>query len=170
MTLAACGGSDGSSSSDDLDFADSFASAAVCNGEPSDVNPPASEPFAGYAYLNEGSGAWGFGWSSVFGDQTAIVGDDATAILCVTVTETTESERCEYEEDGEMFTLVMVEASYDIELRNADTASVIARDSFDVAADECPFVTSWTEGEGERTSYPVASDEQIQLSLGPFLD
>lgn len=165
LVFAACGGDEGSSGP--VDLADSSPSAAVCNGTPSDVNPPASDPFSGYAYLNDGSG-WTVGWDA-FGDQRAIVGDDATAILCIEVTESTPGERCEYEDDGDTFTLVMTSASYSIELRNADTANVIARDTFSVDAEECPFVTSWSEGESERNSYPTPSDEQIQTSIGPFL-
>ncbi len=167
LVASACGGDDGGDSGS-VDLASSFASAAVCNGEPSDANPPASDPFSGYVYLNDGSG-WSTAWSGAFGEQHAIVGDDATAILCVSVTGSTEAERCDYEEDGESFTLVMASATYDIELRNADTANVIATDSFTVDAEECPFITSWTPGEGERTSYPDPAEEQIQTSIGPFL-
>jgi hypothetical protein len=42
--LVACGGDDGETGSADL--ADGLASAAVCNGEPSDVSPASTEPFA----------------------------------------------------------------------------------------------------------------------------
>lgn len=168
LAVAACGDDDGGGSSDAVDLSSGLASAAVCNGEPSEVNPPSSDPFSGYSYLNAGDG-WTRGWVGVFGDQEAIVGDDATSILCIQVTESTEVERCEYEEEGESFTLVMVSASYDIELRNADTAEVVASDSLDVEAEECPGITSFEAGETERTSYPQPSEEQIQASLGPFL-
>ncbi len=166
VLVTACGGDDGESGS--VDLADGTPSAAVCNGEPSDVNPPASDPFSGYVYQNDGSG-WTTGWFDAFGEQHAIVGDDATAILCVNVTESAESERCDYEEDGETFTLVMASATYEIDLRNADSANTIARDTFSVEAEDCPLIVSWTAGESERTSYPRPSDEQIQTSLGPFL-
>jgi len=167
LAIAACGG-DGGSGGGAIDLSDGLASADVCNGNPSDVNPPASDPFSGYTYLNDGTG-WTTGFD-VFGDQRAIVGDDATAIMCVNVTETAAVERCEYDEDGEAFTLVMNEATYTLDLRNADTANVIATHTVTVPAEECPFVTSWTEGEGERNSYPTPSEEQIEVAIGPFLD
>lgn len=166
LGVAACGGSDGDG--DGVDLASGLPSAAVCNGEPSDVNPPSSEPFSGYVYVDDGTG-WTTGWFDLFGDQHAIVGDDATAILCVNVTESTEAERCEYERDGDTFTLVMASATYDIELRNADTANVIATDTLTVDAEPCPGITSWTEGDTERTSYPRPTDEQVQAALGPFI-
>lgn len=167
LAVAACGGDD-DEGSDSVDLADGLASAAVCNGEPSDANPPSSDPFSGYVYVNEGDG-WTTGWGDLFGDQQAIVGDDATTILCVSVTESTEVQRCDYERDGETFTLVMASATYDIELREADTAEVVAGDTVSVEAEECPGITSWTEGESERTSYPRPADEQIQASLGSAL-
>ena len=165
MLLAACGGSDGDGS---VDLADGLPSAAVCNGEPSSVNPPSSDPFSGYVYLNDGEG-WSTGWSGAFGEQHAIVGDDATSILCVSVADSTEVERCEYEEDGEAFTLVMASATYDLELRHADTAAVVATDTVTAEAGECPFVTSWTAGEGERISYPTPAGDALAATLEPFL-
>ena len=164
LLLTACGGGD---EGGPIDLASSFPSAAVCNGEPSDVNPPASDPFSGYVYLNDGDG-WGSGWSNLFGGEHAIIGDDATTILCASVATTTEADRCEYEDDGETFTLVMASATYDVELRTAETADVLAAESIAVAAEECPMVTSWTPGEGERTSYPRPSDDQLQSAIGEF--
>ena len=120
VTLSAgCGDDDGGGGT--IDLADSFASAAVCNGEPSDVNPPATDPVSGYVYLRTGEDqGWTSAWFDTFGDQQAIVGDDATVILCVTVTESAEATRCPFEDDGEPFELVMMEATYTFSLRNAD--------------------------------------------------
>ena len=94
------------------------------------MNPPA-DPFSRCTYLDDGTG-WSVGWDA-FGEQYAIVGDDATMILCVGVTDSTPGERCEFEDHGETFTLVMQDAT-SIELRNADTANVIATDTFCVGA------------------------------------
>ncbi len=38
-------------------------------------------------YLSDGDGCESTGWFDTFGEQHAIVGDDATSILCVTVAE-----------------------------------------------------------------------------------
>ncbi len=166
LLLAACGGGDSGGGS--VDLAGGLPSAAVCNGEPSSVNPPSSDPFSGYVYLNDGTG-WSTGWFDAFGDHHAIVGDDATSILCVNVAESTEVERCDYEEEGEDFTLVLASATYELELRNADTANVIATDTLTAAPDDCPFVVSWTPGEGERTSYPRPSADALSATLDPFI-
>ena len=159
-----CGGSGGEGGSGDaIDLADTFASAKVCNGE---ANENVPDPTASnvYTYLNEGSG-WSTAWFGLFGDSEAIVGDDASNILCATVTDSTEAERCEFEDDGDKFTLIMMDATYDIELRFAESANVIGRDSGSVSADPCPTITSWTPGEGERRDYPQPT-ELVQ----PFID
>ncbi len=164
VLAAACGGSDSGSSGGGIDFADSFPSAAVCNGEPHESVSAA--PASGYAYLNSGDG-WSTGWNTVFGDDVAIVGDDAENILCATVTESSEAERCEYEEDGESFTLILMDASYSLELRFAKSANVIARDEGTAVAEGCPTVVSWTAGEGERRRYPEPT-EALDRMLSPF--
>ncbi len=148
--VASCGGS-GGGSSESVDLADSLPSAAVCNGEPNE-NVPESGNSTGYAYLNGGDG-WSTGWNEVFGEDKAIVGDDAGNILCATVTESSEVERCEYEDNGESFTLILMEATYDIELRFAKSANVIGRDTGTATADECPVSVVWTPGEGERRQF-----------------
>ena len=166
IALTACGGDDDSSGGG-LDLADSFASARVCNGEPSDVNPPSSDPISGYVYLNDGDG-WTSGWFDAFGDQQAIVGDDATTILCVTVTESTEGQRCPFEDDGEKFELVMMSATYSLSLRNADTANEIARGTASADAEDCPFSTSWTSGEKERQSFPTPTEGDLPGIIDTF--
>ena len=165
--LAGCGGDDGGGGS--IDLAGSFASAAVCNGEPSDVNPPSSDPISGYVYLRTGEDqGWTTGWSGFFGEQHAIVGDDATAILCVTATEATEATRCPFEDEGETFELVMMEATYAFSLRNADTAEEIAQGTASAPAEDCPFSTSWTSGEGERQSFPTPTEGDLAGTVDMF--
>lgn len=160
---AACGGSDGGS--DTVDLADTLASAKVCNGEANE-NAPEGGDSLGYAYLNAGDG-WTSGWFDMFGDAGAIVGDEAHNILCATVTESSEAERCDYDEDGETFTLIMMDATYSLELRFAKSANVIARDTGTAAAAECPSFVSWTEGEGERRQFSQPT-EALDRMLQPF--
>jgi hypothetical protein len=167
--LAGCGGDDGDSGSSGIDLADGLPSAAVCNGEPSEVNPPSSDPISGYVYLRAGEDqGWTTGWFDTFGEQHAIVGDDATAILCVTVTESTEVTRCPFEDEGETFELVMMEADYSFSLRNADTANEIARGTASAPAEDCPFSTSWTPGEGERQSFPAPTEGDLDGTIDVF--
>lgn len=165
LTAGACGGDDGGGS---IDLADSFASAAVCNGEPSDVNPPSSSAgFSAYVYLNDGDG-WQTGWFDTFGDDHALTGDDAQSILCVTVAESSEGERCIYEDEDDSFELVMMNAGYRFELRNADTATLIGRGTGSASAEDCPLITSWTPGEGERRSWPVPTDGDLDGLVATF--
>ena len=168
MALSAgCGDDDGGGGT--IDLADSFASAAVCNGEPSDVNPPATDPVSGYVYLRTGEDqGWTSAWFDTFGDQQAIVGDDATVILCVTVTESAEATRCPFEDDGEAFELVMMEATYAFSLRNADSANEVARGTASAPAEDCPFSTSWTPGEGERQSFPAPTEGDLAATIDVF--
>jgi hypothetical protein len=164
LALSACGGSDGGGGGGSaIDMADSFPSAAVCNGEPHEDAPDGGES-VGYVYLSDGEG-WSSAWFDTFGDAHAVVGDDANVILCATVTASSEGQRCEFEDDGDTFTLVMMEATYDVELRRAVTANVVGRDSVSAPADECPFITSWSPGEGERQSFPKPAD-----GLQPLID
>lgn len=153
VILAACGGSSSNSEPAPFDAANSNPAAAVCIGTP---NPRAPQGGAdlGSAYLNDGDG-WRTTWGSVFGaNQASIAETEAVSILCATVTESTEGERCDFEQDGDAFTLVMMAATYDIELRLASTANVIGRDTVSAAAEPCPIVTSWSEGDTERRSWP----------------
>jgi hypothetical protein len=170
--LTGCGGDDdggGGGGAATIDLADGLPSAAVCNGEPSDVNPPASDPASGYVYLSAGEDqGWTTGWFDTFGEQHAIVGDDATMILCVTVTESTEASRCPFEDGGETFELVMMEASYSLSLRNADTADEIGKGTASAPAEECPVSTSWTPGEGERQSFPAPTDGDLDDLIEVF--
>jgi predicted small secreted protein len=167
ISLAACGGSDEGAGSSTFDLASSLPSAAVCNGEPSEVNPPSTDPISGYVYINGGDG-WTTGWIDTFGDQRAIVGDDATTILCVKVTDSTEVTRCPYEDDGDEFELVMVDATYSFSLRNADTANEIARGTASGSAGDCPLSTSWSQGENERTSYPAPTEGDLAAAIDVF--
>lgn len=154
VLLGACGGSDSGGS---IDQADSFPSAAVCNGEPNDKAPAAGSPDKGYVYVNDGSG-WRASWFGAFGDNHALSADvEATVILCATITSSTEVERCDFEEDGDQFTLVLMEAEYDIEVRSASSAEVIATDTAVGSPDGCPFIGSWSQGEKERRSFPEPS-------------
>ena len=150
-----------------VDLADGLASAAVCNGEPSETNPPSTDPISGYVYINVGDG-WTTGWFDTFGDQHAITGDDATAILCVTVTESSEGERCPFESDGETFELVRMNASYELSSRNADTANEIARGTATASAEPCPFSTSWSAGEQERRSWPAPTEGDLDGIIDTF--
>lgn len=158
--LAACGGSDGGSGPAPFDEADFDPAAAVCTGEPNPNAPTgAGGTELGYAYRNDGNG-WRTAWTSVFGaNQASIAETEASSILCATVVESSETERCEFEQDGETFTLVMMEATYDIELRFASSGNVIGTDTVSAASDECPFVTSWSLGDTERKSWPEPTAE-----------
>lgn len=156
-----CGGS--GDANDTIDLADAFASARVCNGEANE-NVPEGANGTAYTHLSNGDG-WSTAWPGVFGDNEAIVGDDAGNILCVTVTASSEAQRCDYEDDGDAFTLIMMDATYDIELRFASSANVIGRDSGSATADDCPTVVSWTPGESERQQFPVPTE-----ALQPLLD
>lgn len=167
LALMGCGGDDDDGGGT-VDLSDGLASAAVCNGEPSGVAPPSSDPgFSGYVYLNPGDG-WTTGWFDTFGDNQAIVGDDAQSILCVTVTESSEGQRCPYEEDGEQFELVMMNATYQYELRHADTANVVANGTGSASAEPCPTFASWTSGEGERQDWPFPTEGDLDGIIATF--
>ena len=169
LTIAAtaCGATDDGATT--VDLASGLPSAAVCNGEPSSVNPPATDPISGYVYLSEGEGeGWTTGWFDTFGDQHALIGDEATLILCVTVTESTEGFRCPFEDDGETFELVRMNATYAYSMRNADTANEIARGTASAPAEECPTFTSWSSGEGERRSWPTPTEGDLEEAIDVF--
>ena len=131
------------------------------------MNPPSSDPSSGYVYINGGDG-WSTGWTDTLGDQRAIVGDDATMILCVQVTESTEVARCPYEEGGDEFELVMVDATYSYSLRNADTANEIARGTASGTAADCPLLTAWSEGEAPRVTYPAPTEGDLAADIDVF--
>lgn len=155
IVIASCGG--GGSGS--VDQADTFPSAAVCRGDANENAPARSGNDQGYVYVNEGEG-WKAQWFDTFGDKRAALPEtEASVILCATVTQSSEVDRCEFETDGEAFSLILMEATYDVALRAASTAEVIATKTMTASNEECPFSTSWRTGEGERASFAPPADD-----------
>ncbi len=159
LGVAACGGSDGGDAAT-FDAADFDPAAAVCNGTPNPSAPNGTgRAEMGYAYLNDGDG-WRTTWGSVFGANHATIAEtEATSILCATIVESTEAERCDFEDEGDTFTLIKMAATYDIELRFASSGNVIGKDTVSAPAEECPMITSWSKGETERRSWPEPTAE-----------
>ncbi len=62
----------------------------------------------------------------------------------------------------------MMEATYELSLRNADTANEIARGTASAPAEDCPFSTSWSAGEQERTSYPAPTQGDLPGIIDVF--
>jgi hypothetical protein len=153
-TMTACGGGDDGDGGGEVV---ELSSSVVCNGEGYDLAPAVgSGTDQAVVYVNGGSG-WDYThWSTLPEDAIASVPEDASIAVCASVTETGASIECPFEDEGEEFTLVVAEATYDVAIRAASTGEVLEQGSVTSGAAECPGFASWTSGEGTRTEYAEA--------------
>lgn len=97
-------------------------------------------------------------WEPEFGDEATI-----EMVLCLDRTAETESELCEgYEDDGIEWAVQTFDATYEVTLRAATTAEVIASTSIDAAADGCPMFSSYSQGDPSPVPNYARPDDAIQ--------
>lgn len=155
--LTACGGDGG-----DAGEVVELPSSVVCDGAGYELAPAVGAGTdQAVVYVNGGSG-WDYtSWSTLPEDAVAAVPEDASLAVCATVTETGASIECPFEDEGEEFTLVMSEATYDVAIRAASTGDVLEQGPVASGAAECPGFASWTSGEGTRTEYAEADVTEL---------
>lgn len=164
--LAACGGDDDGGGDGEVV---ELGSSVVCDGEGYDLAPAVGEGTdQAVVYVNGGSG-WDYtSWSDLPEGAVASVPEEASLAVCASVTETGASVSCPFEDEGEEFTLVVSEATYDVTIRAASTGEVLEQGTATSGPAECPFSAFWTSGEGTRTDYAEAGADVTAL-LEPLL-
>ena len=157
----ACGGDDGGST----DQAATSSAAAVCDGEANETAPgiePGTTPVAVYEDAGDG---WTF--QSWIGDlpesRDPIIPEDAGIVVCLEVTGSEVAEECEFEEEGQEFTLELADADYDVTVRGAATADELAAGSASATSGDCPTFTSFSGGETSRVQYARPVEEVVGL-------
>ncbi|MBN1617961.1 hypothetical protein JW887_01290 [Candidatus Dojkabacteria bacterium] len=75
--------------------------------------------------------------------------EEAQLVACVTVIESSDSGKCEYDGDNETFTLNTYDAKYKVSLYNAKTAELVAETEFDLSYDDCPTDFLFTSSEND---------------------
>jgi hypothetical protein len=170
VALAACGGGDdGGGSGGETGEVVELPSSVVCDGQGYDLAPAVGEGTdQAVVYVNGGSG-WDYtSWGSLPEEGVASVPEDASIAVCASVTQTGATVSCPFEDEGDKFTLVVSEATYDVTIRAASTGEVLERGTATSEAAECPFSAFWTSGEGTRTDYAEAGAD-VTAMLEPHL-
>lgn len=167
-TLAACGGGD--DEGEETVDQGTFGAGAVCEGTGWEEAPAVgsgTEQFAFYIHDEDG---WRLdSWSGDVPEGTeATIPEEASIIVCLSVVETGASVDCPFEDEGDQFTLVATEATFDVSVRAAKTAEVLDQGSASSGTAECPLSAFWTEGEGTRIEYAEPVDDVLAL-LEPYL-
>jgi hypothetical protein len=108
------------------------------------------------------------GWAATFPDleQTQLVG-------CIVRTAATPAELCEgYEDDdtGAQWSVQTHDVTYEYTVRNARTAEVLGRSTFEVPAGQCPMFSMHSADDPDPDPYyPSISDGEAELFVRPFV-
>ena len=171
--MVACGGGgDGGDGGGDepIDQADVLASAAVCDGKANAAAPAigtGSDQLAFYVHDDAGWALDSFS-ADLTEDAVALNPDEAAITVCLSVIDTGASVSCPFEDEGDQFTLVVTQATYDVAIRASATGEVLDQGSATSKEAECPFSAFWTTGEGTRTDY-VQPTKDVLAMLEPYL-
>lgn len=168
IVLGACGGDDEADLSVNGNAAPG-AAAAVCDGEM--FEPKAKGPTRVAVFTDGGDG---FEYTP-YGSELpkgfeATIPEDASVIVCMTVTSSEVAERCEYTDDdtGRDFTVELANATYDVRVVGADSGRELATANMRGSAGECSLITAFSAGEDRRTSYGKPGAQLTSL-LSPIV-
>ena len=169
MAMVACGGGD-DGGDEPIDQAEVLDSAAVCEGQGNPAAPALGEGQDQLAFYLHDENGWALeSWSAELPPDTeALIPDDAAVTVCLSVTATGETVTCDFEDEGDQFTLTVAQATYDVAIRASSTGEVLDQGTANSKAAECPFSAFWTEGEGTRTDYQDPTKDVLAL-LEPYI-
>ena len=102
------------------------------------------------------------GWSAAWPDLAR-----TQLVTCIQRLSATPGQVCEgYEDDdsGQEWTVQIHDATYEYVVRNARTADVIDKQTFEVPAGRCPMFSSFREGDPQPKPYfPSVGNGQVEL-------
>jgi hypothetical protein len=94
-------------------------------------------------------------------------------VACARQVSATPGEVCEGykdEDSGLEWTVQTHAVVYEYTVRNARTAEVLGRQTFEVPAGSCPMFSSYSEGDPQpQPYYPNISDGELELLVRPFV-
>ncbi|MGI9557786.1 MAG: hypothetical protein ACR2N5_07580, partial [Solirubrobacterales bacterium] len=169
--LAACGGDDDDSGGGDTEIAAPGSAAGVCSGEAVASAPEYTEGSAEVAVFTDAGEGYEFtSYSGELPDGSeSLIPEEASAIVCMEVTESEVVETCEFTDDdsGESFTEELADATYNVTVLVAQTGDELVSDVLSAEAGDCGIITSFEPGEGSRVEYAKPGEELTQL-LAPY--
>ena len=108
------------------------------------------------------------GWAATFPDL-----EQAQLVGCIVRTAATPVELCEgYEDDdtGAQWSVQTHDVTYEYTVRNARTAEVLGRSTFEVPAGQCPMFSMHSSDDPDPDPYyPNISDGEAELFVRPFV-
>jgi len=166
--LTACGGGD--DEGDDPVDQGTFGAGAVCEGTGWEAAPAVGSGTEQLGFYVHDEDGWALdSWSAELPENAeALIPEEASIIVCLSVVETGASVSCPFEDEGDEFTLVVAEATFDVAIRAAATGETLAQGPATSGTAECPLAAFWTQGEGTRTDYAKPVDDVLAL-LEPYL-
>jgi hypothetical protein len=94
-------------------------------------------------------------------------------VTCIRRLSATPGQVCEgYKDDDDdtEWTVQIYDATYEYLVRNARTAEVIAKETFEVPAGRCPMFTSFSKDDPQpKPYYPSIGDGQVELFVRPHV-
>ncbi|MGI9602544.1 MAG: hypothetical protein ACR2QE_11710 [Acidimicrobiales bacterium] len=106
------------------------------------------------------------GWEAGFEDLSEV-----QLVACANRVAATESELCEgYEDEGLEWSIQTYDATWEITLRDATTAEVVAETTLEAVADGCPVVSFYSEGDPSPVSDFATPDAELEVFLKEYVD
>lgn len=105
------------------------------------------------------------GWEADFEsyDQTELV-------ICLNRVSATPTQVCDgYEDDGIAWSVQLHDSAYEVSVREATTGTVLATQSFDAPAEDCPVFSSYSEGDPNPKPEYDTPDAEIEVFVAEFV-
>lgn len=96
---------------------------------------------------------------------------DTELVACLDRTAAVSDQVCDgYEDEGLSWSVEAFSATYDVTLRDAQTAEVIEETVFEAPSDGCPMFSFYSEGDpSPKPSYPSTTDA-LEAFLAPYIN
>jgi hypothetical protein len=105
------------------------------------------------------------GWEPGFEDLAEV-----ELVACANRTAATESELCEgYEDEGLEWSIQTYDATWEVTLRDATTAEVVAETTLTATADGCPVVSFYSEGDPTPVPDYATPDAELEVFLKEYV-
>ncbi|MEO1062515.1 MAG: hypothetical protein AAFZ07_13945 [Actinomycetota bacterium] len=105
------------------------------------------------------------GWEADFESYA-----QAELVICLNRVSATPTQVCDgYEDDGIAWSVQLHDSTYEVSVREATTGTVLATQSFDAPAEDCPVFSSYSEGDPNPKPEFDAPDAEIEVFAAEFV-
>ena len=185
MTAAACGGDDSDSGGDDGGVgsggSDGSAAAVLFESDFSSAcNGVAVEGAQGYQEGEAVTHVVGFvGEGNDYSVRSTMLAESLRAafdqldqvqlVVCLSRTAQVEGQLCPgYEDEGLEWEVQTFGATYDVTVRDAATGAELEATTLEAPADDCPFISSYREGDPSPVPDYATPDGDLEVLLAPY--